>query len=320
MPNFTTTPGRFVSGDMYKPKARKPQPGDDPNKPRTPMVEFGIAIPKIPGQHWGTPPANFAQTYPKLAAAGQRDGNSGYWGEIIWKTGVEEFGQGVASHASFAWKITDGDATEAKTAGAKAPADNENFRGHWVLWFSAQTPPEIWDANTGQRITDVGAVKPGFYVQVAGNVRGNGNKPGNPGQKKSGVYLNHSMVGFLAYGPEIVNRPDFEDAGFGGGPLPPGATTTPTAAMGGAPAPMPAAPAPQAAAPLPGPTPVAPLPGAVPTPQAAAPAPLPVAPPPRQPVLVPSALAQQNGWTIEALRGAGHTDDVILANGWGVMQ
>ena len=172
--------------------------------------------------------------------------------------------------------------------------------------------------------------KPGYFVEVAFSVEGNGS------QSQPGVYLNHSMVCFRAYGQEIVFGPDVASAGFGQSALPAGASATPlpgTAPMPQAPAaaptmplppglpqvpgvapaplpqggfaPMPSVPAPGAPAPIP----VTPNPGFV---QVPPPDPAPMAPPPA-PVRQMTAAAQ--GIPYESYVAQGWTDAQLVQNG-----
>lgn len=208
--DFTTPVGRMIGGSIYKTAEKKPQPGDDPAKPKKPMYDFGIAIPKN-GQHWR-----------------QTD-----WGAKIYAAGVEEFGAAICDHPSFAWKIIDGDATAAATAGGTAPNTKEGYPGNWILWFSGATAPTLYNANGTQVIAAPDYLKPGHYIQVLGNAKGNGNKPGNPGQKKSGVYLNHTYVAHAGFGPEISYKPDVASAGFGQSPLPAGVSAVPVGGLPG---------------------------------------------------------------------------------------
>lgn len=281
MTDFTTPVGRMIGGSIYKTAEKKPRPGEAP-KQTTPMYDFGIAIPKN-GQHWK-----------------QTD-----WGSKIYAAGVAEFGAAVCDHPSFAWKITDGDATTAATAGAAAPNTKEGYPGNWVLWFSGSNAPTLYNANGTQIIGERDYLKPGHYIQVLGSVRGNGNKPGNPDQKKSGVYLNHTYVAHSGFGPEISYKPDVASAGFGQSPLPAGASTTPVAALPGSPVPI--------AQPAFVPAPAAPMTATAVMPN---PAMIPSAPPaaPAGPRFVMTPAAQ--GYTREQMLASGWTDETLQTNGY----
>jgi len=181
----------------------------------------------------------------------------------------------------FAFKVTDGDSQVPNTKGTK-PCDREGFPGHWVLNFSGGYAPKCYILENGAHklITDPSMIKRGYYIRIAGSVKGNGS------QQQPGIFLNHSMVELVGYGEEIVTGPN-ADAVFGGAPaaaLPAGASATPLAPA--------AAPAMPGAAPTP-----APMPGATPSPAPAAPAaPAPAAPAPAAPVQpAPDLLQPQPG-------------------------
>lgn len=252
-------------------------------------------------------------------------------------------------HRDFAWKIIDGDGTDAN---GKSNASKEGFAGHWVIRFGSAYPPRCFHAGryaAHEQIQEKGVIKRGYFVRVNGTVEGNGNA------QRPGLYVNLDMVELSAYGPEIASGPDANDA-FGSGPaaLPAGATQapmTPAAAPPPPAAPAPAAPAP-AAAPSPaavspapasppapatqpytgymgGPTPAAPAPAAPvasPPVPAATTAPLPTAapssmppPPPAAPVPAapagPQMLPAASGATYEQMIAAGWTDDTLRAHG-----
>lgn len=198
--------GRFVGGSMYEGKTKddKGQPLTfSDGSPRT-SYSFGVAIPKAGEQHW----------------------NATAWGRIIWDIGAKG---SPATHQGqhFAWKITDGDSQLPNKKGNK-PCDNEGWPGHWVVWFSGNYAPSIVNADGSAAITEPGAVKPGYYVQVFGNVAFN-NRTDSPG-----VYLNYTHTALSAYGPEIKlsSAPAANTVGFGQGvALPPGASATPVTQM-----------------------------------------------------------------------------------------
>ena len=202
--NFTTPVGRLVMGSLYKPQTTdaegKPlvvKSGVNAGQPKV-VYFFALAIPKNPGEtHW-------SQTS---------------WGALIYKAGVDGFPQAHQS-PTFAWKIVDGDSTVPNRRGV-APNTREGYKGNWVISFSSGFSPKIYNANGSAPIIEPDAVKLGYFVQVNGDVDGNGSS------NQPGVFINHSMVALSAYGPEIVVGPDASSAGFGQAPLPAGATTTP---------------------------------------------------------------------------------------------
>lgn len=297
--------GRIVAGSVSKPndtdnngKPRVYTSGPNIGKPRI-TYDFAIAIPKTAGHtHW-------AQTE---------------WGAKIYAIGAAAHPNAHQS-PSFAWKVKDGDSTIPNRKGNK-PCDQEGFPGHWVMWFSSGYPVRtLRDNGTAPMPAD--QVKNGHYVQVFGSCAGNtGETPG--------VYLNHNLVNWVAFGPEISSGPDPRSVGFGVGvTLPPGATLTPPAgsftppvpAAPGAPALPPGVPAlPVAVAPHPGFLPSAAAPAV--TPPLPVPQPLPVPPMPPAPVappastgpaLTPKGLA--SGFTYEQYRSGGWSDDALRAAG-----
>lgn len=302
--DFTTPVGRLVGGSLYKGKTTddKGNPlivktGANKGQQRT-EYSFAQAIPKIPGQHW----ANYPRHRP----------DSPSWGEAIWAEGNRAF-PNMAQNPAFSWKVIDGDSTIPNKKG-KRPCDREGYPGNWVLWFSSGTPPTIWNANGSERITQEDAVKPGYFIQVMGNVAGNGS------DESPGVYLNHSMVALAGYGPEIIMGPDVEAAGFGQGvQLPPGASSTPVA--GFAPPAVPSAPVPQTPA-APPQVPVTPNPGfvtgagaAMPPTPASVPS-VPAAPQVPVPPAGPQMTAKANGVSYATFIGQGWTDALLREHGY----
>ena len=316
--NYTTPVGRLVKGSLYKPqdKDQKGNPLVIKSGPRAgqPTVKyyFGVAIPKMGEQHW-------AQTE---------------WGAKIWQVGRAAFPQGQGDSPAFAWKITDGDSQVPNAAGKK-PCDMTGHQGHWVINFTSQFPPKIYNHDGSQQLVDADAVKLGYFVQVNASVDGNGDN------MKPGVFMNGNMVALAAYGEVIHVGPDATHAGFGGAPLPAGASATPIGGFNPASAPVPAAPAgaPQYGVP-PVPVPATGVmtanpsspPAGVPAapnyafigqqpPVAAVPG-LPPAPPP---VAVPQAAPRRmmtpaaQGATYEQLIAVGWNDQLLITNGMMVM-
>ncbi len=323
--NITSPVGRIVMGSLYDPSTTdaegKPlvvKTGPNAGQPRVNYF-FALAIPKGVEPHW-------AHTA---------------WGQQIWNTGNQAF-PNVAQSPAFAWKIEDGDSQIPNKKGRK-PCDNEGWRGHWILKFSGGFAPKVYQQEGAGyvQVMQKDFCKPGFFVEAAFSVDGNGS------QSQPGVYLNHSMVCFRAYGTEIQSGPDVASAGFGQSALPAGASMTP---MAGA-IPMPqapaAAPALPGAIPMPGipqapgvaPAPLSPA-GSVPmqyAPAPGVPAPIPVMPnagfvqmpppvpqapaapmvppaPPAPPVRQMTALA--NGLPYEAYIAQNWTDAMLVQNGY----
>jgi len=304
--NILTPTGRVVWGSLYvaRDKDYDGNPmviknGPDAGKP-TSRYEFGLAIKKTQA-HWASEP----------------------WAAPIWATG--HAGHPVAAQRDdFAWKVQDGDSTKPNKRGS-INANNVDYRGCWILSFSSTFAPKIVNADGSAYILEPDAVKPGYYVQVAGTVAPNtGASPG--------VYLNHNVVSLQGYGPEIITGPDPKSLGFGGA-LPPGASATPVANMTAPPA-VPPPPAPHAAtispppppppsapaAAAPPPVPVQPHPAFVapaavpPPPPSAAPA-APAPPPPPPPAPVGPQMTAAATTTYAAYIAAGWTNETLRANG-----
>jgi hypothetical protein len=297
--NVLTPTGRMLWGSLYEPQTKdadgKPlviKTGPDAGKP-TQRYAFGVGIPKGAERHWAETP----------------------WGAPIWATGHAGFPQ-QAQSPSFAWKVTDGDSTVPNKNG-KRPCDKEGYPGHWVLSFSSSFAPRVFNKDGSAPIAEPGAVKCGYYIQVAGTVDSNGSTQ-NPG-----VYLNHNMVALQGYGTEIVSGPDAASVGFGQGPAPVGmqaapvgglvAPPAPVGAPTAAPAPPPPAPAPVAA--LVPPLPVTPAPSFL-APAGVAPPPPPVAAPPPAAPAGPVMTAKANGATYAAMIAAGWTEATLRQHGY----
>jgi hypothetical protein len=288
--NITSPVGRIVMGSLYDPSTTdaegKPlviKTGPNAGQPRVNYF-FALAIPKNPGEtHW-------AQSA---------------WGQQIWNTGNLAF-PNIAQSPAFAWKIDDGDSAIPNKKGRK-PCDNEGWKGHWIIKLSGGFAPKVYQQEGAGyvQVTQKDFCKPGYFVEVAFSVEGNGSA------QQPGVYLNHSMVAFRAYGPEIVFGPDVASAGFGQTPLPAGASLTP------APSAIPMPQAPQGVAPAP----LVPN-GSAPMPPAAVPV-VPVIPnvhfaqiPPAPPTPVGrrmTGLAQ--GIAYEAYIAQGWTEAMLVQNG-----
>ncbi len=302
--NITSPVGRVVMGSLYKPMTQdaegKPlvvKNGPNAGQPRTNFF-FALAIPKGAENHW-------AHTA---------------WGRKIWDVGNLAFPQAAQSPA-FAWKIEDGDSQTPNKRGRK-PSENEGWARNWIIKFSGGFAPKVYrqEGSGYVQVTETDYIKPGYFVEVAFSVDGNGS------QTQPGVYLNHSMVCFRAYGPEITFGPDVNEAGFGQSQLPAGASLTPPPSS----IPLPSGPT-GAAAPSPTGVPPAALPSpiaVVPQPQflnmppvpSAAPAPVPV--PPVAPAMTTSLssgrqmTAKAGATSYEAFIAAGWTDANLVAQGY----
>lgn len=304
---ITFPPGRLVDGDIYKPNTT-----DADGKP--------LVVKSGPNAGQARVDYYFAVAYPKN---GTTHWNQTEWGKQLWAVGAGAFPQ-IHQSPNFAWKITDGDSQVPNTKG-RTPASREGFPGHWVVRFGGGYAPRCFriGANGGfDPMLNEGEIKAGYFVEVAANIEGNGSS------QRPGVYINHSMVVFAAYGQQIILGMTPEQAGFGKHALPPGAMTTPPASNMGAPAPQ--QPSQQQYAPppvshalppqqlqyAPPPQNVQPNHGFV---QGPAPTGIPT-PPPSMPAPPPAAPAKQMApgcqYTYEALVQAGYSDQQMIAAGY----
>ena len=276
MTNFTTPVGRIVAGNLYVPNTKNAEGKPLTDKSGNPRNEFffAVAIPKAGEAHW----------------------KDTEWGAVIWAEGVKG-DQYAPTRPTFSWKVEDGDSQIPNQKGKK-PCDREGYRGHWVLRFTGGYAPKLYSTvNSTQpvEIVEEGAIRPGYYVQVAAGVKFNGSA------QQPGVYLNHSMVCLRAYGtPIVASGPDVAAAGFGAAPLPAGATMVPAAG----PMPPAAAVMPPAAAVMP--------PAAAVMPPAP---PLPVPPPAPAFRQVRQMTEKAGGATYEAMIAAGWSDGLLIQHG-----
>lgn len=239
-----TPVGRLVQGDCFEPRTTdsegKPllvKNGVNAGKPRVDYF-MAIAIPKTdagwPGL-WETIKQVAITSFPHLASHIQPLASPADIGQL-----------------EFAFKVTDGDSAHPNKKGI-APNSRTGFPGHWILGFSGGFAPKCYTAGGDELINDPSMIKRGYYIRIYGSVKG------NESLQQPGVYLNHSMVEFVAYGEEIITGPD-GNAVFGSAPagaLPAGASATPMAPAtpmaqpGAGAAPQAATPAPAAAQPAP---------------------------------------------------------------------
>jgi len=312
-------PGRMVGGSLYEGESKDSKgvpltfsSGD----PRT-QWSFACAIAKQGEQHW-------SQTE---------------WGAKIWAEGHGAAGP-VAQAPTFAWKIKDGDSAVPNKKGNK-PCDQEGYKGHWVIWFSGSYQPKLFNKDGSAQLTDPNAIRPGDYIQVKGSTAF------NKSTESPGMYLNYEMIAKNGYGPEIVLTKTVDASGVGfGQTTAAGASEVPVGGMPGTPPPPPAAagavpppppapgaavppppPAPGAAVPPPPPAAVAPHTGYIPPAAGAVPPPPPPPPSPAPAAAVPQlvgtpalATGQYAGHTVDSLRKAGWTDEVLVAHGLAAWQ
>lgn len=210
-PNFVTPVGRLVMGNLYRPRTQDGQgrplvykSGSKLGQPRSDIF-FALAIPKGQEVTSGYGALSWVMTP---------------WGQEIYKAGCA-FMAHAPQLPSFAWKVADGDSVVPNTKG-KRLADAEGCRGHWILFFTSTIAFKICNADGSQHLTQPDAVKPGYFVQVGFNAKGN-DSPDKPG-----IYLNPVAVALVAYGEEIQTGVDTGSLGFGQNvQLPAGASMTP---------------------------------------------------------------------------------------------
>lgn len=207
-----TPVGRLVQGDCFEGQTKDAEGNplvikNGPNAGQ-PRVDYfiAIAIPKTDvtyNELWTTIHSEARAAFPSLFDT-----------------------SGNCINPTFAFKVTDGDSQVPNSKGVK-PCDRQGFAGHWVLNFSGGYAPKCYIKENGayKLVTDPSIIKCGYYIRIAGTVKGNGS------QQKPGVFLNHSMVELVGYGEEIITGPN-ADAVFGSAPaavLPAGASATPLA-------------------------------------------------------------------------------------------
>lgn len=308
---FMLPVGRMVQGDLYEPndKDADGNPLRVKNGPNAgqPRVEYflAVAIPKEPGKQWWETS----------------------WGAKILQAGQQFFPQHM-QNPEFSWKVVDGDEQRPRGERQVRNCDREGFPGNWIVKLASGFAPKTLNANGTEELTQPGAIKCGYYVQVLGNATGNNST------QRPGLRLNPVGVALSGYGPEIVQRRDFSQAGFGGA-LPAGASATPigVSSMPGAAPAVPLTPGAAAAPAMPGAAP-SPMPGALPGAAPAMPAampgvavqpnpaflqvpgapvpaaPVPAAPPARQ------MTAKAAGATYETFRSQGWTDQQMIEHGY----
>lgn len=270
---FLSPVGRLVMGSLYKPSTKDADGNALVYKTGQPRVNYflALAIPKGKETHW-------AQTE---------------WGAPIYAAGVAAFPQAHKS-PTFAWKVTDGDDRTPNSKG-KSAFETEGFAGNWILRFSGSFAPKVYREDSGAyvQVTEEGYIKPGYFVQISGSFAGNDR------QQRPGLYLNHSMVAFSAYGPEIHFGPDANSVGFGKAPLPAGASAAPLASA------------------IPLPTAVAAA-NVVPNHaflQNQAPSAVPPPPPPAPPA-GPTMTAKAGASSYQAFKSGGWTDEALISQGY----
>lgn len=106
--------------------------------------------------------------------------------------------KGKPKREDFAHKMIDGDSKKPNTEG-KVPCERPGFPGCYVFRFTSGYVPRVYNAKK-ELITDIDAIKRGYFIRVSGTVRGNSSS------KRPGVYLNHNEIQLIGYGEEIVSE------------------------------------------------------------------------------------------------------------------
>ena len=151
-------------------------------------------------------------------------GSETSWKETEWGKSVTHVAQMAFPQQfnlpHFAWKIIDGDSSTPNQRGG-IPCEKEGYKGCWILNFSSSFAPKIVSADGKEELTEIDAIKPGYFVEVYGSISGNNS------QQKPGLFLNHSVIALSGYA-DIINLGINPAAlGLGRSALPEGATTTP---------------------------------------------------------------------------------------------
>jgi hypothetical protein len=216
---FTTPVGRLVYGSVWegsdtdsKGQKRVIKTGPNAGKPAI-SFSFGVAFPKLLPD--GRPNEEFNKFYREVIETCRAGYPQFYAGPIDPFTGKP----GCIRPGGMALKIKDGDGIDAN---GKQNNTKEGWAGHWVVAFSGQFQPRVFDINIGldpmNQLQDKSSVLPGDYVAVSGTC-----EP-NTGSDTPGVYMNGNMVCKIGGGPRIVSGPKASDAfaNVMGGTLPPG--------------------------------------------------------------------------------------------------
>lgn len=274
-----TPVGRIVAGDCFK-----GQDKDADGNPRT--IKSGPNAGQPTKQYFvALAIAKSDAAWPALEAqikAAAREGHPTQFGP-----------DGNPLRPDFAFKIVDGDSQVPNMKGTK-PCDKAGYAGHWVLSFSSNFAPECYTKGGAERITDPSMIKRGYYVRIAGSVKG------NDSTSKPGVYLNHNMIELCGHGDEINSGPDASSVFGEAAVLPTGASATPLA---------PTTPPPVAAASAPAPA-VEPAHDFLNGPAASAPAP---APAPSVAPVVAKRLYNGVAYTEAVLAASEHTPEMIAS-------
>lgn len=176
--SFVLPEGRLVMGSPFELQTKDHQgrPKDNPN------YFIGVACPKSEPKTM-----EIAQQIYQVA---MRD----FPGNQFVAAGPFGHQTPPGQQAPFSWKIEDGDANP----------DKEGFAGHIIFKLTRSGsigPCRVIDPAHND-ILDHNMLRRGYYIMVAGSVRGNGQQG-----MQAGVYLNMDMIKLLRPGQEIFVGP-----------------------------------------------------------------------------------------------------------------
>jgi hypothetical protein len=216
---FTTIVGRIVYGSVWERRKKTDKKGNavlvksGPNAgQQRESCDFGVAYPKVLAN--GAPNTPFLEWYKSVIDEARAGYPQFFTGPIDAFTGKPG-----NTHPRMSFKISDGDGVDGE---GRPNNQKEGWAGHYVVHFSSNNPPRVFDINIGldatQQLQDSSRVMPGDYVAVQGTC------DANVGSETPGVYMNHQMVCFVGNGPRIVTGPKASDAfaGVMAGQMPPG--------------------------------------------------------------------------------------------------
>lgn len=213
--DFTTRPGRLVSGNLATPSDK----GYKGAQREVPQYFFALAVPKVPnpprpdGSNPTLQQLTDIQNHIFQSYAGMGQSGAG----VVQRMQSFPIGSTMPGGATapFAWKIEDGDHPD--------NAGKEGWAGCWIYKFTTTFPFGVCDANNQQM--DPATVKNGWWAEVAGNCVINGQL-----DHTAGLHLNPRFVRIVGYAPEIVGGPQADQV-FTAPPaaLPPGVSATPVA-------------------------------------------------------------------------------------------
>jgi len=204
----TNTPvGRFVSGSLTEKRSKDLNNAPIPEDKQ--QFEFGLAIRKDdPG---------LGPLFQTIQGAAMQ----GYASNPQIQQRIQGWPQ-----TQFSMKMRDGDQPNAQGQ------VNQNTAGCFVLYFASSYPITCYNAEGTQ--VDPATFDRGCYMDVYMSIAPNGLT-----NHQAGIYLNPLALRFIAYGERIAGG-GRHDAAFGNAPvptnLPPGASMTPVAPAGHAPA------------------------------------------------------------------------------------